>query len=444
MPSKVRLNQHRLQETFDMFVTSGPFRVDPIKYRPEGRCVMINKTMMVPALMFASGAALMLAGCESSGNYRVGWVGDNPPPGGSSGGGDGSSGGTASGGDSSGGGTSSGGGDGSSSGGASSGGASSGGASSGGASSGGASSGGASSGGASSGGATGGAGNLIGNLIVTAGNTVIGAAGKTDRVVRGGVLPTAGVVTGTVTGILAKTGQTLVKVGEGAGGTGGGLILDGVGGKLGALVGIDIGKGQVVSAPAGSKALIGVGVLAKNPSTGQLASVNALSGGKLLSVEVNGTGGLLGSDKGLLGGVTGTVGGVVNGVTGGVTGGVVSGVTAAATGASGSGLVGGVVNTVGSVVGGATGGGSNGTGGVLAPATGTVTGTVGGVVSGVTGAVTGAVGGLVGGGLTGAPGGSVEMPHQPDAIGGIVKPVVGTVGGVVGGVTGGLLKGRKR
>ncbi|MCP3729420.1 hypothetical protein M9978_03170 [Sphingomonas sp. MG17] len=284
---------------------------------------MINKTAVLPALVFASGAALALAACESSGNYRVGWVGDTPPPGGSasssSTGGD--DGGSSSGG--SGGGTAS-----------SSGGGSSSSSSGGTASSGGSGSSSSSGGTASSGGGSTGAQGLVGNVLVTAGNTVIGAAGKANGLVQGGVLPTAGVVTGKVTGVLAKTGQTLVRLGEG--GTGGGLILDGAGGKVGALVGIDLGKGTVIAAPEGSKSLIGVNVLAQNPTTGTLATVGGGTGGKLLTVDVNGLGGATGG--GLLGGVTnapqpgnlagtakgavkstvGTVGGVVGGVTGGL------------------------------------------------------------------------------------------------------------------------------
>lgn len=310
---------------------------------------MIKKAAGMPVLVFASAASLVLAACESSGNYRVGWVGDAPPPGGgtaSSSGGDGgssSSGGTGS---TSSGGTGSSGGAGSSSGGGT----------------GSSSSGGTAS---SSGGSSGGLGgqNLVGNLIVTAGNTVIGVAGKTDTLVGGGILPTAGIVTATVTGILSKTGQTLVKIGEGTTGSGGGLILDGVGGKVGALVGIDLGKGTVIAAPAGSKSLIGLNVLAKSPQTGQLATVSALSGGKLLSVDVNGsTGGLIGGDKGLLG----NVGSVVTGVTGGTLGGLTAGVTGNVTGGatvtpapgyvSPTGVIGGTVKTVGGVVGGVTGG----------------------------------------------------------------------------------------
>lgn len=264
---------------------------------------MTGKKAIWPALVFASTAALALAACESSGNYRVGWVGDNPPPSSSS-----SSGGSSS----------------SSSGGSSSGGSSS--------SSGGSSS--SSGGTSSSGGATG----LVGNLLVTAGNTVIGVAGKTDGLAQvvNGKLPVTGIVTGTVTRVLDRTGQTLVNLGEGSGT--GGLILDGVGGKLGALVAIDLGKGKVIAAPEGSKPLIGLNVLAQNPGTGSLATVSAASGGKLVALDVNGalgganggllggtTAGLAGTTKGVVQTATGTVGNVLgaNGQNGGLLGGLV-------------------------------------------------------------------------------------------------------------------------
>ena len=163
--------------------------------------------------------------------------------------------------------------------------------------------------GASSGGANG----LAGNLIVTAGNTVIGVAGKHDGLAQvvNGVVPQTGIVTGTVTRVLDKTGQTLVNLGEGSGT--GGLILDGVGGKLGALVAIDLGKGKVIAAPAGSTPLIGLNVLAQNPKTGSLATVGAATGGNLLALDVNNPTGLLG---GTAGGLVGTTKGVVQTTTG--------------------------------------------------------------------------------------------------------------------------------
>jgi hypothetical protein len=140
---------------------------------------------------------------------------------------------------------------------------------------------------------------------------VIGVAGKHDQLAQvvNGKLPVAGIVTGTVTRVLDRTGQTLVNLGEGSGT--GGLILDGVGGKLGALVAIDLGKGKVIAAPEGSKPLIGLNVLAQNPGTGSLATVSAATGGKLVALDVNGT---LGNAGGLLGGATGGLAGTTKGV----------------------------------------------------------------------------------------------------------------------------------
>ncbi len=332
---------------------------------------MTKKAAVVPVLMFASAATLVLAACESSGNYRVGWVGDTPPPGDT-----GSSGSSSS---SSGGSSSSSGGTASSSGGSSS-----------------SSGGGSSSGGSSSGGTGTRARGLVGNLIVTAGNTVIGVAGQHDRLAQvvNGKLPAAGVVTGTVTQVLSRTGQTLVKLGEGTGGSGGGLILDGVGGKVGALVGIDLGKGTVIAAPEGSKSLIGLNVLAANPTTGTLATVGAGSGGKLVTVEVNrpgagtGNGGVLGT--GLLGG-------------------------------SGSGSGNGLTGAVAPVVQGVTG--------AAAPTVQGVTGAVAPTVQGVTGAVAPAVQGVTG-----------AVAPAGQGVTGAVKTTVGTVTGTVGGVLGGLKK----
>lgn len=167
--------------------------------------------------------------------------------------------------------------------------------------------------GASSGGLP--AGNLVGNLIVTAGNTVIGVAGKHNGLAQivNGVVPKSGILTGKVTAILAGTGQTLVHIGEGTGGSGsGGLILDGVGGKLGALVALDLGKGKVIAAPEGSRGLIGLNVLAQNPNTGKLTTVSALSGGSLLAIDVKGAS----TNGGVLGGVVGTAKGATGGLLG--------------------------------------------------------------------------------------------------------------------------------
>ncbi len=249
-----------------------------------------------PKLALLATTAILLSACESSGSYRLASVG-NVPAGsdtassGSSGS-DGSSGGSSS----SSGGTAS-----SSSGGGSSGGT-------------------ASSGGGSSS-SSGGAGALGSNILVTAGNAVIGTAGKTNALgtKANGVVP---VVTGTVARVLTKTGQTLVDLGDGNT-----LVLGKAGGKVGDQLRIDLGSKTVIGAPSGSP-LLGVGVL-PSPGSGNVATASvgntvdaAVNLTKPLTATVTGvvtppaTGGAPATNP--VGGVVGTATGVVNGVTGGI------------------------------------------------------------------------------------------------------------------------------
>ncbi|QIK78114.1 hypothetical protein G7077_03490 [Sphingomonas piscis] len=74
------------------------------------------------------------------------------------------------------------------------------------------------------------------------------------------------------------SGHTLVQLGGGTS-----VLLPGTGGRLGDLVRLDLGRGTVVGGP---RPLIGLNVLAANPTTGQLATVSAVSGGNLLGVTV--------------------------------------------------------------------------------------------------------------------------------------------------------------
>ena len=258
-------------------------------------------------------AAIILSACESSGSYRLASVGNVPAgsdtaSGGSSGG-DGSS-------------SSSGGGSSSSSGGASSGGSSS------------------SSGGSSSSSSSGGLSlpGRSGNILVTAGNTVIGAAGKQQTAVTS--------VDGVVTRVLQKTGQTLVDIGNGNT-----LILGKAGGKVGDLVRIDVGSKTVIGAPSGSP-LLGVGVLSP-PGSGNVLTTAA---GKPIDASVALTRPLTGT---LTGAATPQAGTPVNGVVQTATG-VVGAVTGIATPNTGQPPakpgVGGVVGAVTGTIGGITGG----------------------------------------------------------------------------------------
>lgn len=287
-------------------------------------------------------AALVVSACESTGSLRLASVGNVPD-------------GTASS-------SSSGGGDTASS--SSSGGS---GASSGGGST-------ASSGGGTGSSSSGGQGALgASNILVTAGNTVIGVAGTTDALTGGVLLPAVGTVTGTVTRVLKDTGQTLVDIGQGNT-----LILGKAGGLVGDLLRIDLGSQTVIGAPDKSP-LLGVGVLSPSGS-GNLVAVSL---GQALDLTANATGGLLNNGgTGLLNGVTGTVSNVVSGVTGGdLTGGLTGSVGATTTTPAGTTNAGATTAVTGTLSG--------------------VTNTVGGVVNGVTNTATG----ILGAGTTGSNGG---------------------------------------
>jgi hypothetical protein len=193
------------------------------------------------ALALASTAALALSACENSGSYRVASVG-------------------------------------------ASGGASTADDSGGGSAGGGSGSGGSTAGGGSGSGSTGSGGtqsSLGRGVLVTSGNAVLGASDTASGVLSNSNIPKSGLAEGIVTAVLNKTGQTLVELGNG-----GSVLLDRAGGRVGDVVAINLGKGAVTRAPDGSS-LVGVNVLARNPSTGKLVSLGALSGDQLVSVDVS-------------------------------------------------------------------------------------------------------------------------------------------------------------
>ena len=148
---------------------------------------------------------------------------------------------------------------------------------------------------------------------MSSGNAVMGLSGTQAGATAGLGIPGSGVVDATVTGTLKSTGQTLVQLGDG-----GTLVLNGKGGKLGDVVSIDLGQGKVIGNSGGS-ALVGLNVLARNPTTGSLVTVGGANN-NLVSVTApgTGTGGLLNGTGGLLNGtggnasLTGTAGNVVN------------------------------------------------------------------------------------------------------------------------------------
>lgn len=278
-------------------------------------------------LLLVCTTALSLAACESAGSYRVASVGSVPD------------GGTASSGDGSGSGSGAGGTAGTGSGSGSAGGGT-----------GGSGTGGTGTG---SGGSTGSAAPVGGGLLVTAGNAVIGVAGKQSALTNLTLLPTAGKVSGVVTAVIVKTGQTLVDLGSGKS-----LILNGTG-KLGEIVKIDLGSRSVIGASAGSS-LLGIGVLSSPSASGRLAAVNVANAWPLLAV----------GGTSVLGGVT-SVNGILTPVTAPLTGALTP---------------------------------SSGVTGVLTPVTSTVTSVVGGVTA-PTGGPTGLVAGVGGAlGVNATPG----------------------------------------
>lgn len=267
----------------------------------------------LPAM--ASAMALVLAGCGGSGTTRIASIGSVPDAAATSDAGGGTGGGSG----------------------------------------GGSGGGGSGNGNGSSGGTGGGSGpgggtpTLAGPILVTAGNAVIGLGDKHAGLAGtiNGKLPATGAVTGTVTAVLRKTGQTLVDLGNGRS-----AVLNTAGGVVGKLVTIDLGSGRVVGAP-GQRGLIGVAALTPTQLV-QAGVANPAGGGKL----------------GAVGGTVGTIATTATGLlTGGQSGG---GAGAPVT------VVGGVVGKVQT----ATGGLLGGTGGTAPQGVG-VTGLVGAGLTGV-------------------------------------------------------------
>jgi len=130
-------------------------------------------------------------------------------------------------------------------------------------------------------------------LVVAAGNVLLGESARLGSV--SAVMPTSGVVDGTVSAVLLTSGQSLVQLSDGSS-----LLINSVGGALGDVVSIDVGKGQVVGGP---NSLVGVSVL---PSGG--------AGGQLASASIGGTS--IGIGTGLVGNATSGTAGAVSATAG--------------------------------------------------------------------------------------------------------------------------------
>jgi hypothetical protein len=130
-------------------------------------------------------------------------------------------------------------------------------------------------------------------LVVAAGNVLLGESARLGTIAA--VAPTTGVVDGTVSAVLLTSGQSLVQLSDGSS-----LLINSVGGALGDVVSIDVGKGQVVGGP---NSLVGVSVL---PSGG--------AGGQLASASIGGTS--IGIGTGLVGHAATGAGQIVSGTAG--------------------------------------------------------------------------------------------------------------------------------
>lgn len=131
--------------------------------------------------------------------------------------------------------------------------------------------------------------------LVASGNVLIGS---------GAPILNANLVNGTVTGILAPTGQTLVELVNGTA-----LVLNGIGGTTGDVVAIDLGAARVVAGPT---RLVGVNVLSTSSVTRVATATTSSGTGAVRTV----TGAVSGRSTGTRS-VTGSVTNAVTGTVGG-------------------------------------------------------------------------------------------------------------------------------
>jgi hypothetical protein len=251
--------------------------------------------------------------------------------------------------------------------------------------------------------------DTTGGVLVAAGNTLLGVADQTN-------LPVVSGAVGQVGQTVAGLGQNLGENGVGGIPIAGGVLAGAVGtadSTVGGLANVTVGDLPVLTGPSGSTPLVGVNALSSNPTSGTLATVNALPAGgasQLANVSLGGTqvlgqAGQTGAVNASLNlspgsslpnplGGAGPVGGVVSGAAG-AAGGLVGGLTA---GGAGSGATGGLTSIVGGVTGGTTGGATSGLTGLVGGITGGAGGSIGGGVTTSGGSAGGGlVGGLVGG-----------------------------------------------
>lgn len=131
--------------------------------------------------------------------------------------------------------------------------------------------------------------------LVASGNVLIG---------NGAPILNANLVNGTVTGILAPTGQTLVQLVNGTA-----LVLNGVGGTAGDVVAIDLGAARVVAGPT---RLVGANVLSTSAVTRVATGVTTSGTGTVRTVTAAVSGRSTGT-RSVTSSVTSTVTGTVGG-----------------------------------------------------------------------------------------------------------------------------------
>ena len=205
---------------------------------------------------------------------------------------------------------------------------------------------------------------VIGGVLVKSGNLVNVVADRGLLLANAvdSKLPGNQNLVGTVVGVVKNTGEALVQTGNGQQ-----YLVDGLTAAPGQLITATIGKATAIGSPDAAP-LIGASILSPGQQAGSLLTVGVGSGGQLVTVQPGAGGNLLGvvptpgaggSPGAVVGETVAAVTGALAQVTGGATGTPPAAPAAPATpvapAAPVTGVVTGVTNTVGGVVGGLTG-----------------------------------------------------------------------------------------
>lgn len=181
-----------------------------------------------------------------------------------------------------------------------------------------------------------GASDVVGKVLITAGNVVLGVAQKHDGLATktAALAPVTAPVTGKVTRLLSGTGQSLVDIGNGRT-----VLVGGVNNAVGRVVSLGIANRSLVGVSSG-QSLVGVNLLTRTPVTGSLVTAGALAGNSLAVVDVTkpGSAGALNilSPAGGAAGVAGGVGTALGNVGTALPTGLSGGLTGAVSGSAGT------------------------------------------------------------------------------------------------------------